>query len=265
MTWRRLLLALALALPAAAPQTPPATPVAAPAPPPVEKPILVHSYPHDSTAFTEGLLIADGALYESTGREGQSVIRQVDLTSGKTLRQATVPDGLFGEGIVAWGPELRSVTWHGGRGFRWSRPGLKKLGEWKYAGEGWAMTDDGHQIILSDGTSRLRFLNPATMAVARTLDVTVNGRPLKYLNELEYIDGQIWANVWMTPYIVPIDPGSGEVTGGVDLSELVARAGVTDRDSVANGIAYDRAKHRIFVTGKNWPELYEIRLNSSVR
>ncbi len=211
MTWRRLLLALALALPAAAPQTPPATPVAAPAPPPVEKPILVHSYPHDSTAFTEGLLIADGALYESTGREGQSVIRQVDLTSGKTLRQATVPDGLFGEGIVAWGPELRSVTWHGGRGFRWSRPGLKKLGEWKYAGEGWAMTDDGHQIILSDGTSRLRFLNPATMAVARTLDVTVNGRPLKYLNELEYIDGQIWANVWMTPYIVRIDPGSGEV------------------------------------------------------
>ncbi|RSU61728.1 glutaminyl-peptide cyclotransferase, partial [Sphingomonas sp. S-NIH.Pt1_0416] len=235
------------------------------APPPVEKPILVHSYPHDSTAFTEGLLIADGALYESTGREGQSVIRQVDLTSGKTLRQATVPDGLFGEGIVAWGPELRSVTWHGGRGFRWSRPGLKKLGEWKYAGEGWAMTDDGHQIILSDGTSRLRFLNPATMAVARTLDVTVNGRPLKYLNELEYIDGQIWANVWMTPYIVRIDPGSGEVKGVVDLSELVARAGVTDRDSVANGIAYDRAKHRIFVTGKNWPELYEIRLNSSVR
>ena len=265
MTWRRLLLALALALPAAAPQTPPATPVAAPAPPPVEKPILVHSYPHDSTAFTEGLLIADGALYESTGREGQSVIRQVDLTSGKTLRQATVPDGLFGEGIVAWGPELRSVTWHGGRGFRWSRPGLKKLGEWKYAGEGWAMTDDGHQIILSDGTSRLRFLNPATMAVARTLDVTVNGRPLKYLNELEYIDGQIWANVWMTPYIVRIDPGSGEVKGVVDLSELVARAGVNDRDSVANGIAYDRAKHRIFVTGKNWPELYEIRLNSSVR
>ena len=127
------------------------------------------------------------------------------------------------------------------------------------------MTDDGHQIILSDGTSRLRFLNPATMAVARTLDVTVNGRPLKYLNELEYIDGQIWANVWMTPYIVRIDPGSGEVKGVVDLSELVARAGVTDRDSVANGIAYDRAKHRIFVTGKNWPELYEIRLNSSVR
>lgn len=231
----------------------------------MEKPILVHSYPHDSTAFTEGLLIADGALYESTGREGQSVIRQVDLTSGKTLRQATVPDGLFGEGIVALGPELRSVTWHGGRGFRWSRPGLKKLGEWKYAGEGWAMTDDGHQIILSDGTSRLRFLNPATMAVARTLDVTVNGRPLKYLNELEYIDGQIWANVWMTPYIVRIDPGSGEVKGVVDLSELVARAGVTDRDSVANGIAYDRAKHRIFVTGKNWPELYEICLNSSVR
>lgn len=125
----------------------------------MEKPILVHSYPHDSTAFTEGLLIADGALYESTGREGQSVIRQVDLTSGKTLRQATVPDGLFGEGSSP-GPGTAQRHRHGGRGFRWSRPGLKKLGEWKYAGEGWAMTDDGHQIILSDGTSRLRFLNP---------------------------------------------------------------------------------------------------------
>ena len=127
------------------------------------------------------------------------------------------------------------------------------------------MTDDGRQIILSDGTPRLRFLNPATMAVARTLDVTVNGRPLKYLNELEYIDGQIWANVWMTPYIVRIDPASGVVKAVVDLSELVARAGVTDRDSVANGIAYDRAKHRIFVTGKNWPELYEIRLGGGAK
>lgn len=263
MTVRPLILALALLLPAAAPQA--SAPVPAPAPPPVEKPVVVRAYPHDSTAFTEGLLIADGALYESTGREGQSVIRQVDLASGKTLRQATVPSGLFGEGIVAWGPELRSVTWHGGRGFRWSRPALKKLGEWKYAGEGWAMTDDGRQIILSDGTPRLRFLNPATMAVARTLDVTVNGRPLKYLNELEYIGGQIWANVWMTPYIVRIDPASGVVKGVVDLSELVARAGVTDRDSVANGIAYDRAKHRIFVTGKNWPELYEIRLGGGAK
>ncbi len=257
-------LVLALALPAAAQQQ--AAPVAGvPAPPPIEKPVMVHAFPHDPTAFTEGLLIADGALYESTGREGESFIRQVDMTTGKTLGRATVPDGLFGEGIVAWGPELRSVTWHGGRGFRWSRPALKKLGEWRYDGEGWAMTDDGHHIILSDGTPRLRFLDPATMKVVRTLDVTVNGRPLKNLNELEYIDGQVWANVWMTPYIVRINPKTGVVAGVVDLSDLVARVGLTDRDSVANGIAYDRAKHRIFVTGKNWPELFEIRLAKTAR
>lgn len=252
-------LVLALALPAAAQQAGQIAP-AAPTPPPVVKPELVRAYPHDTTAFTEGLLIADGAMYESTGREGQSVIRQVDLATGRTLQSATVPDGLFGEGIVAWGRELRSVTWHGGRGFRWSRPALKRTGEWRYDGEGWAMTDDGHQIILSDGSPRLRFLDPATMAVARTLDVTVDGRPLRNLNELEYIDGQIWANVWMTRYIVRIDPRSGVVVGVIDLGDLIARVGLTDRDSVANGIAYDRAKHRIFVTGKNWPELFEIRL-----
>lgn len=252
-------LVLALALPAAAQQAGQIAP-AAPTPPPVVKPELVRAYPHDTTAFTEGLLIADGAMYESTGREGQSVIRQVDLATGRTLKSATVPDGLFGEGIVAWGRELRSVTWHGGRGFRWSRPALKRTGEWRYDGEGWAMTDDGHQIILSDGSPRLRFLDPATMAVARTLDVTVDGRPLRNLNELEYIDGQIWANVWMTRYIVRIDPRSGVVVGVIDLGDLIARIGLTDRDSVANGIAYDRAKHRIFVTGKNWPELFEIRL-----
>ncbi|MDQ1232359.1 glutaminyl-peptide cyclotransferase [Sphingomonas sp. SORGH_AS_0879] len=251
-------LALVLALPAAAQQAAPT-----PTPAPVEKPELIQAYPHDTTAFTEGLLIADGAMYESTGREGQSIIRQVDLATGKTLRQATVPDGLFGEGIVAWGPELRSVTWHGGRGFRWTRPALKRTGEWRYDGEGWAMTDDGHHIILSDGTPRLRFLDPRTMRVARTLDVTVNGRPLKYLNELEYIDGQIWANVWMTPYIVRIDPATGTVAGVVDLSDLVNRVALTDRDSVPNGIAYDRVKHRIYVTGKNWPELFEIRLPSA--
>lgn len=253
-------LVLALALPAAAQQAGQIAP-AAPTPPPVVKPELVRAYPHDTTAFTEGLLIADGAMYESTGREGQSVIRQVDLATGRTLKSATVPDGLFGEGIVAWGRELRSVTWHGGRGFRWSRPALKRTGEWRYDGEGWAMTDDGHQIILSDGSPRLRFLDPATMAVARTLDVTVDGRPLRNLNELEYIDGQIWANVWMTGYIVRIDPRSGVVVGVIDLGDLIARIGLTDRDSVANGIAYDRAKHRIFVTGKNWPELFEIRLS----
>lgn len=256
MIARLTLLTAAAALLQTAPQPRPAEPAQLP----VVRPEIVRSYPHDTGAFTEGLLFDGGRLYESTGREGQSVIRQVDLATGRTLREAKVPAGLFGEGIVAWKRQLFSVTWHGGRGFRWSLPDLKAAGEWRYTGEGWAMTDDGRHIILSDGTPVLRFLDPATMRVARTLNVTANGRPLKNLNELEYIDGEIWANVWMTRFIVRIDPATGKVKGALDLAELVAKAGTTDPDAVANGIAYDRQARRIYVTGKNWPQLFEIKL-----
>jgi glutamine cyclotransferase len=228
--------------------------------PPVVQPTLVASYPHDTHAFTEGLLITDGKLYESTGREGASYIRQVDLKTGKVLRQVALSSTLFGEGIVAWGKELRSVVWHGGTGFRWSLPGLKHVGTFRYDGEGWAMTDDGRHIILSDGTPVLRFLDPKTMKVVRRLSVTYAGQPLRQINELEYVNGEILANIWMTPAIARIDPITGQVRGVIDLSKLVALAGTTDRDSVANGIAYDQAARKLYVTGKNWPKLFEIAL-----
>lgn len=231
---------------------------AAPAPPPIEQARLLATYPHDTSAFTEGLLIHRGQLYESTGREGQSDIRRVDLRSGRVRARVRIPSTLFGEGIVAWHDNLFSVTWHGGRGFRWTLPALKRSGSFRYAGEGWAMTDDGRNLILSDGTPILRFLDPVTQNVIRRLTVTIEGRPLDRLNELEYVKGELLANVWMTRYIVRIDPDTGKVKGIIDLTPMLTKVALTDRDSVANGIAYDRDADRLYVTGKNWPKLFEI-------
>jgi glutamine cyclotransferase len=221
---------------------------------------VVRTYPHDPGAFTEGLFFQDGALYESTGGEGRSTIRKVDLDSGRVLKSIAIPPGLFGEGIVAWKDQLLSVTWHGGTGFRWSFRDFRPAGRFSYAGEGWAMTRDRDHIILSDGTPVLRFLDPRTLQVTRRLPVTAEGVPLEQLNELEYVDGEILANVWQTNRIARIDPQSGAVKGWIDVSALTARIGATDPDSVPNGIAYDAARHRLFVTGKNWPLLFEIRL-----
>lgn len=236
-----------------------ALPAAPPAPLPVTQAEIVATYPHDPRAFTEGLLIDRGTLYESTGREGQSDIRRVDLKTGRVLASVKLAPQLFGEGIAAWRGGLLSVTWHGGQGFKWSLPALKRTGGFTYTGEGWAMTDDGRNIILSDGTPVLRFLDPVTQKVVRRLTVTANGRPVEQLNELEYVDGQIYANIWMTPYIARIDPANGRVVGVIDVSPLVARVALRDRDSVPNGIAYDRVAHRLYVTGKNWPSLFEIK------
>ena len=242
-------------------QAVPAAPPAPVAPPriPVAKAEVVATYPHDPRAFTEGLLIDRGTLYESTGREGQSDIRRVDLRTGRVLASVKLPPQVFGEGIVAWRNQLLSVTWHGGEGFKWSLPGLTRTSGFRYTGEGWAMTDDGRNIILSDGTPVLRFLDPTTQKVVRHLTVTANGRPVEQLNELEYGDGQIYANIWMTPYIARINPANGRVVGVIDVSPLIAKVALTDRDSVPNGIAYDRVAHRLYVTGKNWPSLFEIK------
>lgn len=231
-----------------------------PAPPPVAQAEIVATYPHDTSAFTEGLLIDHGTLYESTGREGQSDIRRVDLTTGRVLARVAVPPTLFGEGIVAWKHSLFSVTWHGGQGFRWSLPALKRTGRFRYTGEGWAMTEDGRNLILSDGTPVLRFLDPATQKVVRRLSVSLNGRPLQRINELEYVNGELLANIWMTRYIARIDPANGRVVGLIDLAPLIARVALSDPDSVANGIAYDRTARKLYVTGKNWPSLFEIAL-----
>lgn len=256
MIWRLLPLG---ALAAAQVVTPAPTPPA-PAPIVAQVPEIVASFPHDVSAFTEGLLIDRGRLYESTGREGESRIREVDLASGRTLRETRLPDAVFGEGIVAWRDTLVSVTWRGGLGYRWAVPSLKRIGSFRYEGEGWGMTDDGTSLILSDGTPVLRFLDPATLKVARRVSVTANGRPVRDINELEYVDGEILANLWRTAFILRIDPATGQVRGAIDLSDLVAKIGASDTDSVPNGIAYDRQARRLFVTGKNWPNLFEIRL-----
>jgi glutaminyl-peptide cyclotransferase len=235
-------------------------PMAARAELPVSQPEVVAMYPHDRTAFTEGLFFRDGALYESTGQEGQSTIRKVDLASGKVLASVSLQRGVFGEGVVDWGDEIYSVTWHGGVGYRWSLRGFRKLGSFHYAGEGWALTRDATHIILSDGTPVLRFLDPKTLKVVRRLRVTAEGKPVERLNELEYVKGEILANIWMTNRIARIDPATGAVKGWIDMSLLAAQIGSNDPDMVPNGIAYDAAHDRLFLTGKYWPLLFEVRL-----
>lgn len=234
---------------------------------PVAQPQIVRAFPHDPDAFTEGLFVRDGMLYESTGpydRRGQaapSTIRQVRLSDGRVLKRVEIPPQYFGEGIVDYGKQVVSVTWQNGQGFRWSLPDLRRIGSFRYQGEGWGMTRMGARIVLSDGTATLRLLDPASLKETGRIRVTVEGRPLTNINELEYVKGEILANIWQTDLIARIDPKSGRVTGWIDLTNLPRPApGGPNRDVVANGIAYDAKGDRLFVTGKNWPQLYEIRL-----
>jgi len=230
---------------------------------PVQGYRVVATYPHDPGAFTQGLLWRDGKLYESTGLIGQSTIREVDLTTGRVLRRTDIPAGLFGEGLVDWGDELISITWMDGIGFRWDRATFRRTGEWRYAHEGWGLTRNDRHIIMSDGTPTLRFLDPATMREVRRISVTAAGQPVARLNELEYVNGEIFANVWMTSRIARIDPASGRVTGWIELAGLVSENRGGNEDKVLNGIAWDPAGRRLFVTGKNWPRLYQIELVSN--
>ncbi|NNM76334.1 glutaminyl-peptide cyclotransferase [Sphingomonas sp. ID1715] len=227
---------------------------------PVQRAQIVRAYPHDRGAFTEGLLFTDGRIYESTGIEGRSSVRQVRLEDGRVVRQAVVPPPYFGEGLVNWGNRLISLTWQHGRGFIWDKATLKKLGEWRYPGEGWALTQNGREIIMSDGTPQLRFLAPDTLKEKRRITVTANGQRVARLNELEWVKGEILANIWMTDRIARIDPASGRVKGWIDLSSISARVPNRGYDDVANGIAYDAKGDRLFVTGKNWPALFEVRV-----
>jgi glutaminyl-peptide cyclotransferase len=235
-------------------------PAAAPGEPPVWGYSVVKEYPHDPDAFTQGLFWSEGGLFESTGLVGRSTVRKVRLEDGKVLQNVPIPAGLFGEGIAAWGDEIVSVTWQTGIGFRWDRKTLQRKSSFRYAGEGWGLTGDGRSIILSDGTATLRYLDPATMTERSRLTVTAAGRPVPNLNELEYVKGEILANVWMTSRIARIDPATGEVKGWIELAPLARQFQSADPDRVLNGIAYDAAKDRLFVTGKNWPKLFEIKL-----
>jgi glutamine cyclotransferase len=220
---------------------------------------IVNTFPHDRNAFTQGLFYLNGNLYESTGQVGQSTIRRVHFEDGRVLQSMPIPPGLFGEGIVNFGNEIVSITWQGGNGYRWDLGTLRRTGEWHYEGEGWGLTQNGTDIIMSDGTSAIRFLDPVTLAERRRITVTIQGTELTELNELEWVNGEIYANIWQTPRIARIDPNTGRVTGVIDLSGI-ANENTTSRDAVLNGIAFDAQHNRLFVTGKLWPRLYEIQL-----
>jgi glutaminyl-peptide cyclotransferase len=222
---------------------------------------VVHVYPHDPHAFTEGLFYLNGYLYESTGLQAHSSIRKVRLETGAVLQETAVPAQYFGEGIVNWKHRLISLTWKSQIGFVRDLATFKVQRQFQYPGEGWALTQDGTRLIMSDGTPELRFLNPQTLQETGRLRVTVAGRPLPNLNELEWVQGEIYANVWQTNVIVRINPGSGEVVGVIDLAGILpASDHVAGQTDVLNGIAYDARHDRLFVTGKNWPKLFEIRL-----
>jgi glutamine cyclotransferase len=232
-------------------------------PPPVQVAEIKASFPHDPQAFTQGLFFADGQLFESTGLPGQSDVRKVRLSDGKVLQSAAIPPDQFGEGSTVWGKEIISLTWQHGIAHRWDRATLRRTGEFRYQGEGWGLTQDGRNLILSDGTAALRFLDPATFKERRRIAVTAEGRPVTQLNELEWVSGEVWANIWQTPRIARIDPATGVVKGWVDLSPLARLNASADPDKVANGIAFDPKSKRLFVTGKRWPKLYEIKLKPS--
>lgn len=222
---------------------------------------IIKTFPHDPQAFTEGLFYDRGHLYESTGRNGTSSIREVDLDSGKVLKSADIDEHFFGEGIVPWNGRIVSLTWRSGIGFVWNQNDLRVQKSFTYTGEGWGMTHDARNLIMSDGTPALKFLDPDSLNVVRTLNVSYDGQPVMRVNELEWVDGNILANIWMTHIVVRIDPASGKVNGVVDLDALPeVAAPPADQDAVPNGIAFDPDGHRLFVTGKLWPHLYQVEL-----
>lgn len=230
------------------------------APIPVYTAEVVRSYPHDTRAYTEGLFFHDGRLFESTGGNGSSFIREVDLATGQTLRERRIDSRYFGEGITDWGGQIVSLTWQSGVGFRWGLDSFTPQGTFRYPGEGWALTHDDARLIMSDGTPELRFLEPASFTEQRRLRVTADGQPVANLNELEWVKGAILANVWQTDRIARIDPKTGAVTAWIDCTAISRTMPHNTIDDVLNGIAYDAAGDRLFVTGKRWPKLFEIRL-----
>jgi glutaminyl-peptide cyclotransferase len=221
---------------------------------------IKHVYPHDPAAFTQGLIFRDGLLWESTGLNGESSLRKVELETGRVIKKIDVPQQFFAEGMTVFKGRVYQLTWQSQRAFVYDPENFQKLNEFAYEGEGWGLTHDGDNLIMSDGTNRLRFLDPETFAVRRAVSVTAAGRPVNELNELEYVNGEVYANIWRTDRVARIDPRTGRVVGWIDLTGLLPaneHSAITD---VLNGIAYDAAGDRLFVTGKLWPRLFEIRL-----
>jgi len=224
---------------------------------PVFKARVLNVYPHDPAAFTQGLVIHEGELYEGTGRNGESSLRRVALETGELLQRHNLSNRYFGEGITVMGDSIYQLTWQSQLGFVYDRETFALQGSFFLPGEGWGLTHDDSHLIVSDGTAFLRFLDPDTRREVRRVPVIEDGRPVDRLNELEYINGEVWANVWYTDTIVRIDPATGAVTSKVDLSGLHPQRG---GDDVLNGIAWDAVEQRLFVTGKLWSSLYEIEI-----
>jgi glutaminyl-peptide cyclotransferase len=222
---------------------------------------IVKTYPHDPEGFTQGLVFADGFLYESTGaHQRNSTLRRVDLETGKVLKKETLAREYFGEGLTLWQGKLIQLTWRSGVGFVYERESFLKVGEFRYDTEGWGITHDGKSLIMSDGSAALRFLDPESFEEIRHIEVQDQGRPVRNLNELEYIKGEIFANIWGEDAIARVSPEHGRVLGWIDLSMLRKALGPVQGAEALNGIAYDADGDRIFVTGKLWPKLFEIKL-----
>ena len=224
---------------------------------------VVNTWPHSREAYTQGLIFHEGKLIESTGREGKSSVRRVDLETGDILQKVSLPFEYFGEGITLLNGKLYQLTWQHQTGFIYDPVTFQKIGEFKYHGEGWGLTHDGQFLILSDGTNRLRFIDPGTFQVKQIISVTDRGAPVSQLNELEFAKGEILANIWHTDRIARIDPATGRVVSWIDLTGLLPSDEVEHEDAVLNGIAYDDATGRLVVTGKMWPKLFEIRLKGN--
>lgn len=221
---------------------------------------VVHAYPHDSNAFTQGLIYLNGHLYESTGLKGRSSLREEDIETGRILKYQAIPSRYFGEGLTNCGNTLVQLTWQAHTALVYDLNTFRFLRSYHYPYEGWGLTQDGKNLILSDGSSKLYFLDPATFHEVRRIVVTDHGSPVDQLNELEYIHGEIYANIWHANRIARIAPATGNVVGWIDLTGLLPPGSVTDSEAVLNGIAYDSVHDRLFVTGKLWPKIFEIKL-----
>ena len=217
-------------------------------------------HPHPATSYTQGLQYADGRLWEGTGQHGESVVQTLDLATGRAEVFARLPKEDFGEGIALLDGKVYQLTWQSNKAYVYDARTGEKLKEFRYPGEGWGLTTDGKKLYMSDGTSAIHTVDPATFRREKRVTVTYKGAPVEYLNELEWIGGKIWANVYTTDQIVVIDPATGVVEGVVDLTGLLPETEMTATTDVLNGIAYDAEGDRIFVTGKNWPKLYEIEI-----
>lgn len=221
---------------------------------------IVNQFPHDANAFTQGLVYDNGYFYEGTGLEGRSSLRQIRAETGEVVHQVNLAPEYFGEGIAVLGNEIFQLTWQSHAAFVYKRSDFKFLKKFAYAGEGWGLTTNGHDLYMSDGTAEIRVLDPATFAEKRRIKVHDGSKSITQLNELEFVDGEIYANVWQTDQIARVSPQTGEVVGWIDLSGLLSPIYRVAQGGVLNGIAYDAREKRLFVTGKLWPKIFEIRL-----